>query len=176
MARFEFRMQTPGKEMADSYFTLEFMEPGAAAGVRESICMSGAQVLIEKLKEHLNRTTNDPNARVRGTLAESLTATVFSDGSVVVGPKGKHHGTGVGRKTRAEGYRRPKTGQGTSYKRKHHGMTKAVSAVDVGYYLEYGTPRMSAEHWMETTLEQSEDEVLDAMETAWDDYLKSKGL
>lgn len=176
MANFTFELQASGKDMANQYFTLDLMEPGAAAEIREKVCMAGARVLIEKLQEYLQQNTNDPNRRVKGTLAKSLTATVFEDGSVIVGPKGKHHGTGVGRKTRAEGYHRPKTGQGTSHLRKHHGLTNAVSAVDVGYYLEYGTPRMSAEHWMETTLEQNEDEVLAAMQAAWNEYLESKGL
>lgn len=176
MAKFTFELQTPGKDMANQYFTLDLMEPGAAAEIREKVCMAGARVLIEKLQEYLQQTTNDPNRSVKGTLAKSLTATVFKDGSVIVGPKGKHHGTGVGRKTKAAGYHRPKTGQGISKTRKHHGMTKAVSAVDVGYYLEYGRPGMAAEHWMENTLEQNENEVLAAMEAAWNDYLNSKGL
>lgn len=174
MAKFNVSMQTPGKLHSNDYFDLE-MDGEAANEVKLRVCKAGAVVLIEKLRAHLKATTDDPNTKVRGMLAKSLTATEGRS-SVIVGPKGKHHGTGTGAKTRAAGYHRAKTGQGTSHLRKHHGMTNAVSAQDVGYYLEYGTPRMSAEHWMETTLENSEEEIVAAMEAEWNAYLDSKGV
>ena len=173
MAKFYVDMQTPGKLNQNDYFTLR-MTGQESNQIKLKVCSAGGKVLLERLREHLQRTTNDPNTAVRGTLAKSL---VITEGrsSVFVGPKGKHHGTGVGRKTKAAGYHRPKTGMGVSHKRKHHGMTNAVSSQDVGYYLEYGTPRMSAEHWMETTIENCEDEVLDAMQNAWNEYVDSEG-
>lgn len=175
MAKFSVRMQTPGKSHANQYFTLSASGSDSSNEVKLKVCRAGAEVLITRLREHLEATTNDPNRKIKGTLARSLTATDGFSG-VIVSPKGKHHGSGSGRKTRAAGYHRAKTGQGTSHLRKHHGMTKAVSATDVGYYLEYGTPRMSAEHWMETTLEKAEDEIVEAMEAEWNAYLDSQGV
>lgn len=175
MAKMTVKMYTPGKDMANQYFTID-MSDADSKETSLKICRRGAELLLEKLKAHLEETTHDANAAVRGTLANSLKITESSSGTCFVGPSGKHHGKGSGLKTKAAGYHRPKTGQGASSKRKHHGMTDAVSAVDVGYYLEYGTPRMDAEHWMETTLENSEEEILAAMEQAWDEHLKSLGL
>ena len=141
-----------------------------------TVCMAGAKVLLERLREWLAANTHDA-ADWAGALAASLVAEpVYS--SVFVQPKGKHHGKSTRDKmNRASGYRRAKTGQGRGRaKKEHHGMTAGVSASDVGYYLEYGTPRMDARHWMEQTVEAADDEIQAAMEAAWDELLKSKGL
>lgn len=170
MAKFNVSMQTPGKLHSNDYFDLE-MDGEAANEVKLRVCKAGAVVLIEKLRAHLKSTTEDRNENVRGTLANSLSIREGRD-SVFVAPKGKHHG-----KNSEKLEHRPKTGEGKSHKRNHHGMSgTAVSAQDVGYYLEYGTPRMSAEHWMETTLEKSEEEIVAAMEAEWNAYLDSKGV
>ena len=132
----------------------------------QKICMAGAEILIQKLREFLGAHTKGT-----GLLAQSITATPIWT-FVMVGPKGKHHGS----YTSTKGTHRSKTGQGRSHKRRHHGLTNGVSAMDVGYYLEYGTPRMNALHWMQTVVEESGDEVQAAMEKAWDEFLTSKGL
>lgn len=105
------------------------------------ICRAGAAVLLQKLRDWLTANTSDPNAEVRGRLAASLKGKEYPEaGFIIVGPSGKHHGRKSTPRTRAAGYHRPKSGQGKSSKRSHHGMSGAVSAQDVGYYLEYGTP------------------------------------
>lgn len=152
------------------------VEAGMSVEDKLKICLAGAEVLLRRLREFLRANTNDPNADVRGRLAESLTVQPNeTTGSVFISPQGKHHGRSA-RRTRAEGYHRAKTGQGKAGRQGHHGMTAGVSARDVGYYLEYGTPRMAPLHWMETVCEQADDEVQAAMEKAWDDYLTSKGF
>ena len=140
------------------------------------ICQAGAAVLIDRLRDWLDANTHDLNEAVRGALAKSLKAKEVYD-TVFVQPSGKHHGRKA-RRTRAEGYHRAKTGQGRgrSNPSAHHGMSSGASASDVGYYLEYGTARMDARHWMETVVEESADEVTAAMAAAFDEYLKSKGL
>lgn len=177
MAKFKVNAYSEKLQGSRQYASIGFSDPGANKDVAVKICSAGADVLIQALRDHLEKTTEDRNKNIRGQLAKSITEKIYeSSGSVIVGPTGKHHGKGTGKKAKDAGYHRPKTGQGTSSKRKHHGRSNAVSAQDVGYYLEYGTPRMKAEHWMEKTLEQCEDRVLDAMEVAWNEYLDSIGL
>lgn len=143
-----------------------------------NILRPAANQLLYRYREFLEANTNDPNAELRGKLAESLQLTEYAfahDGYISISPQGIHHGKKARRK-RSEGYRRAKTGQGRGRKSTHHGYTSATSARDVGYYLEYGTPRMAALHWMETVNEQADDEIQPMIEEAWDQYLTSLGL
>lgn len=177
MAKFKVNAISEKMHGAKQYTSIRVSDQEISKSASVKICLAGAEVLMQSLRDHLEATTNDPNESVRGQLAKSIKAEIYeSSGSVIVGPTGKHHGKGTGPKTREAGYHRPKTGQGKSHKRKHHGMSSAVSAQDVGYYLEYGTPRMKAEHWMEKTLIECDDKVLEAMEDAFNDYLNSIGL
>jgi len=119
MAKFSVSMQTPGSDHADNYITLDVTGSGEKS-IKTKVCVAGAEVLVERLRKHLAATTNDPNKAVKGTLAKSLRIREVSDFAIVE-PHGKHHGKGSGPKTRAAGYRRAKTGQGTSHLRKRHG-------------------------------------------------------
>jgi hypothetical protein len=47
---------------------------------------------------------------------------------------------------------------------------------EIGYILEYGSPRIAATHWMETTNEEAADEVIAVEESAWNDLITKKGL
>lgn len=178
----DFKVKWYGADgQAQGYVSFDVLERGMSAEDRLKICMAGARVLLDRLRAWLGINTNDRNKAVRGALARSLQADAGHDGAVIVGPKGKHHGGASAVRTRAAGYHRAKTGTGDfSYgrdRRKRHGLSSgATTAQEVGYYLEYGTPRMEATHWMETVCEQSNDEVLAAMQVAWDDYLKTKGF
>ena len=171
MAKFTVSIAAGGsKSHNNSYASIDIHEAAAAANIRKAVCVAGGEVLQQALRDHLERTTHDPNAAVRGTLARSITVRALFDGAIV-SPSGKHHGAGTGPKTRAAGYHRAKRGQGTSHLR--NGMSNATSAMDVGFYLEYGTPRMRGEHWMELTVEQNEAAVQDAMEREWNKYVDS---
>lgn len=173
MAKFTVSIAAGGsKSHNNSYASLDVRDSAAAANIKKAVCVAGGEVLQQALRDHLERTTHDPNAAVRGTLARSITVRALSS-SAIVSPTGKHHGAGTGPKTRAAGYHRAKRGQGTSHLRKRHGMSNATSAMDVGYYLEYGTPRMRGEHWMELTVERNEAAVQDAMEREWNKYVDS---
>lgn len=83
---------------------------------------------------------------------------------VRIEPKGKRRGAFTGRRMKKEKGRRRSSGH-------YEGSNR-----EVAYYLEYGTPRMPAAHWMETANEEAAEEAQAAMEAAWDEYLKSKGF
>ena len=103
-----------------------------------------------------------------GDLAKSITVERKDDddGSYAhISLKGKHSGSSTGkRKKRVKGNRRMSSGK------------YAGTNAEVGYILEYGSPRIQATHWMETTNEENADEVMSIMEGSWDDLLTSKGL
>lgn len=51
-------------------------------------------------------------------------------------------------------------------------MKKGVSAQEVGFFLEFGTPRIKATHWMEKANEIAEEKIFAAQEAIYDKYLK----
>lgn len=119
-----------------------------------SILEAGASALIPRWKETLQ------SMKRTGQLIESIKAARKKGETLIVAitPKGKRKGAYTGqRKTHGGG-----TYQGTN--------------AEVAYVLEYGTPRMAATHWMETTNEEAGDEVVAAEAAVWDDYLKSLNL
>lgn len=119
-----------------------------------SILEAGASALIPRWKETLQ------SMKRTGQLIESIKAARKKGETLIVAitPKGKRKGAYTGqRKTHGGG-----TYQGTN--------------AEVAYVLEYGTPRMAATHWMETTNEEASDEVVAAEAAVWDDYLKSLNL
>lgn len=169
MARFKCEMAE-----SDVYAQIAARLDGDTEG-KLRVCMAGANVLIQHLRDFLTANTSDPNAAVRGTLANSLTAEPIN-ASVFVQPKGKHHGKSS-RKKKGDGYHRPRKGQGTSAKRQgHHGMTAGTSARDVGFMLEFGTERTDALHWMQQTVEAHAEDVQDAMAEEFYKYLDELGL
>ena len=48
--------------------------------------------------------------------------------------------------------------------------------MDVAYYLEYGTPRMAATHWMENAIELAQDEATEAMQEEWNKHMEECGF
>ena len=42
--------------------------------------------------------------------------------------------------------------------------------------MEYGTPRIAATHWMENANEESENEIIDIIESEYDKLLEKKGF
>ena len=119
-----------------------------------SILEAGASALIPRWKETLQ------SMKRTGQLIESVKAARKKGETPIVAitPKGKRKGAYTGqRKTHGGG-----TYQGTN--------------TEVAYVLEYGTTRMAATHWMETTNEEAGDEVVAAEAAVWDDYLKTLNL
>ena len=53
---------------------------------------------------------------------------------------------------------------------------KAISNEELGYLLEYGTPRIDATHWMQLTNEESGEEIQQIIDDEFTKLLKKKGL
>lgn len=115
-----------------------------------SVMRPAAEYLREKYSEALAKIF-----KVRtGQLSNSIKATEYIDYSpfIVVGPKGKHLGSAMGK--RANG--------------KHAAASRTDSTnAEIAYYLEYGSPRIPARHWMEHTNDAEEESVLEIMSDAW---------
>ena len=88
----------------------------------------------------------------------------------LVKPFGTHKGSSYERKSRA--------GSSDRKYAKHNRKTekKALKNEELGYLLEYGTPRISPSHWMEQTNEAVAEEIQDLIEEEYTKLLKRKGL
>lgn len=109
-----------------------------------------------------------------GSLAESID---FDDDTIgkdyafiLVKPMGTHKGGKYTRKSRAG----PAGRRYAKHNRKP--LTKALKNEELAYLLEYGTPRISASHWMETTNEEVMDDIQGIIEEGYTNLLKKKGL
>lgn len=124
-----------------------------------SIIRPAADLLIKKYSDKIKSLFHQRT----GTLAASITAEQRSDEDGVfshIFPKGKHPGSSTGK-------RKGKRGSNGKY---------SGTNAEVAYILEYGSPRIAASHWMETTNEEVSDEIAAAQQAAWDELLTQKGL
>lgn len=124
-----------------------------------SVIMSGARVLLDRQREKIRSLFTQRT----GDLANSLTIEEKSgeDGPYAwLFPKGKHRGSSTGKRRG---------------KRRSNGKYSGTNA-EVAYIQEYGSPRISATHWMEIANEEAEEEVVSAQQNAWDDLITKKGL
>ena len=94
-----------------------------------------------------------------GGLEGSLRAERYGD-TVLVGPHGK----------------KKVKGSGSMKRSKHHGSKGGITYSELGFLLEYGTPRMKASHWMENANEEAAEDVHNAVARAWDEYLRKLNL
>lgn len=127
---------------------------------RLGIIMAGANVLVTRQKEKIVQMFQQRT----GKLADSIKIKVKDDGDgsyAYISPEGKHPGSGTGRRKRRNG--------------RSNGKYSGSNA-EVAYILNYGSPRISATHWLENANEEAEDEVMENMQAAWDDVLDTKGL
>ena len=125
-----------------------------------SVIMPAAKLLLQRQKEKILSLFTQRT----GDLADSLTIEERSgDGGVFcyLFPKGKHRGSSTGKRKRKDG--------------RSNGKYSGTNA-EVAYILEYGSPRISATHWMENANEEADSEVIETMQAAWDDLLSKKGL
>lgn len=134
--------------------------------VKYSILEAGAEV-VRKVQQEVIRRLGliDP---VAPQLINSLTIARKKGSDEVcvrLYPKGKRKGE------KKLGKRMKKTGSG----RRSSGSYAGTNA-EVGYYLEYGTPRIPAKHWMETANEEAEDAFLAAEQDAWNKHLDDLNL
>lgn len=125
-----------------------------------SILEAGAAVLVRGMQETLEKL----GAVASGALRDSIRAERMrsKDGVLVwIGPDGKRANASTGKRKKKYG--------------KSHGSYQGTNA-EVGFLLEYGTPRMGARHWMETATEQYGEEANAAMAAKWEEVLQSKGV
>lgn len=126
---------------------------------RMSVIMPAARLLVERQRQMIERLFR----KRTGDLANSLTIQQKSDEDGAYANiylKGKHRGSSTGKRRG---------------KRRSNGRYSGTNA-EVGYILEYGSPRITARHWMETANEEAADDVVAAEQAAWDDLITQKGL
>lgn len=124
-----------------------------------SVIMPAAKLLVERQRQMIERLFR----KRTGDLANSLTIQQKSDDDGAYAHiylKGKHRGSSTGKRRG---------------KRRSNGRYSGTNA-EVGYILEYGSPRIAARHWMENANEEAEDDVVAAEQAAWDDLITQKGL
>ena len=127
---------------------------------RMDIIMTAAKLLAERQKQKIL----DLFTQWSGALANSITIEEKSDEDGVYAHiylKGKHPGSGTGKRKRKNG--------------RSNGKYSGTNA-EIGYILEYGSPRIAARHWMENANEEAEAEIVEAMQAAFNDILQTKGL
>ena len=126
---------------------------------RMSVIMPGAQVLVERQRGKIQSVFKQRT----GALADSITIREKTDdyGAYAnIFLKGKHPGSSTGKRRG---------------KRRSNGKYSGTNA-EVGYILEYGSPRIAATHWMENANEEAAAEVVNAQQEAWDELMQKKGL
>lgn len=129
---------------------------------KTKIITAGAEVLRKAQSDKLVEMFQSEN------IAPSIKVTIKErDGEpvAVVAPSGKHPGSTTGKRMKTD-----KNG-----KRRSSGSYTGSNA-EIAYFLEYGTPRMPARHWMETANEEATEAFLAAEAAAWDEHLTEIGL
>lgn len=124
-----------------------------------SVIMPAAKLLLQRQRDKILSLFTQRT----GDLADSLTIEEKSDDDGVfayIFPKGKHRGNSTGKR---------------KGKRRSNGKYSGTNA-EVAYILEYGSPRISATHWLENANEEAEAEVISAQQAAWDELITKKGL
>ena len=97
---------------------------------REKLLRAGGEAIERHQKEYLQQ----HHSRT-GELAGAITLEVHPKSALVV-PRGKQKR--VKHRVKSQSHKE----SGGARRSKHHGKTGASSMMDVGYYLEFGTPRM----------------------------------
>lgn len=126
---------------------------------RLSVIMPAARLLVQRQKEKILSLFH----QWTGALAESLTIEERSGDSgayAYIRLKGKHPGSSTGKRRG---------------KRRSNGKYSGTNE-EIGYILNYGSPRISATHWLENANEEAEEEVIAAQQEAWSDLVTKKGL
>lgn len=139
-----------------------------------SILSAMAEVVKQKQSSVIRRLFKQHT----GQLAESIEIRKKRLGGelcAMVGPSQKPRKggyTGTRRRGSARPYARTKSGKMT---RATNGSYAGTNA-EIGFILEYGTPRIAARHWMETANNEAYDQMIDAGQKAYNDILMRMGL
>lgn len=124
-----------------------------------SVIMPAAKLLAERQKQKILTRFK----KRTGDLSNSITIQQKSDQDGAYAHiylKGKHRGSSVGR--------RLKKGRSSG---KYSGTNS-----EIGYILNYGSPRIAATHWLEEANEEASEEVTEVQQEAWNDLMEKKGL
>jgi hypothetical protein len=156
MAKFTFN----GIDTLEADFKkLEVVDDETSYGILEA----GAEELLIAWRTVLHRmglmNPNNPQ------LINSLSANRRIGKKVTLTPKGK-------RKDKKKAYKRMKKENG---KRRSSGSYQNTNA-EIGYILEYGSPRIKPRHWMEIANEEGGDACTEAMQEAWNKHLDDLNL
>lgn len=131
---------------------------------RMGIIMPAAELLVEKQKQKLRELFKQRS----GALAASITIREKTDDSGAYAEiflKGKHPGSSTGKRNKRD----------ANGKIIPSGKYSGTNA-EVGYILEYGSPRIAPRHWMDSANDEAGDEVVETMQEAWDNLITQKGL
>ena len=163
-------------------FNFEFMDHSRGASIEASKSDSALTTdeLLEvlrpaamRLKEIYQQAIRKTFRQRTGSLADSIDFEDNYGGGYVwftVKPSGSHKGGAYQRRSRAG----DSSGRYAKHNRKP--TKKAIKNEELAYFLEYGTPRISASHWMENANDETEEEIQDIIEKGFDDLLAKKGL
>lgn len=125
-----------------------------------SVIMPAAVLLAERQRQKIKQLFKQRT----GDLANSITIREKSDDNGAYANiylKGKHRGSSTGKRKRRDG---------------RGGGKYSGTNAEVGYILEYGSPRIQARHWMETANEEALDDVVETQQEAWNQMLEKKGF
>ena len=132
---------------------------------------AGARVV----QEHLTEILKTRFRVISGHLSDSLQY-IRKYSSVMVQPVGDHDDRMRARRRAASYGPKPPRKSGKPRKPRKLPQAHKTTNAEVAYYLEYGSPRIDATHWMETGVEECAEETTNAMAEAWDELLREKGL
>ena len=84
----------------------------------------------------------------------------------------------MGKRSKGMRTRKSRAGSSTAKYAKHNRVRRPsrLRNDELGYYLEYGTPRIPATHWMENTNEETADQIHQLIDDNFTELLKKKGL
>lgn len=138
-----------------------------------TILTPAADLLAEKFKDKLSLLFS----KISGKLVASIRAMRKQSGGVfymLVYPYGDHHKYNA----RVRSYTVQKRADWGVEKRKTKGGVKMASANDVAFVLEYGSPArgIEASHWMEKTIQENEEQILEAMQRGFDELCDERGI
>jgi hypothetical protein len=149
-----------GENAGDIFTVDELLEVLRPAGLR--------------LKDFYQKTIRRLFKQHTGSLAESIDIEDDTVGReyafITVKPFGTHKGGSYARKSRAGP-------AGQKYAKHNRSPSKKqIKNEEIAYFLEHGTPRIAATHWMENANEEVSDEIQDIVESEFDKLLQKKGL
>lgn len=132
-----------------------------------------------RLKEHYINTINRLFKRRSGQLADSIEiednytigkGNSENHASITVAPYGKREGSKRSARSRK--------GDPNARYAKHNRDAKAtrLANAELAYLLEFGTPRITATHWMENTNKEVGEEIQQMIEDEFNKLLDRKGL